>query len=279
EACRLIEAEDDIPSVSALAHALGVSQGHLHRLFRAQTGLSPRAYAQEKRAEGVRGRLARGRRVTETIYETGFGSSGRFYAVTRKSLGMTPSHYKAGGMGETIRFAVGQTSLGAIVVASSDVGVAAILLGDDPEVLLNDLQQRFVRARLVGADPDYEALVARVVGLVEAPALGASLPLDVRGTVFQRRVWRALQAVPPGKTISYEALARAIGAPRAVSAVASACASNPLAVAIPCHRVVKQDGSYWGYTWGLERKDALLRREASQAPRPSRSIPRTAPKT
>ncbi|GAA4249959.1 bifunctional DNA-binding transcriptional regulator/O6-methylguanine-DNA methyltransferase Ada [Azospirillum formosense] len=264
EACRLIEADEGIPSVSALAHALGMSEGHLHRLFKAQTGLTPRAFAQEKRAQDVRERLSRGRRITETIYETGFGSSGRFYAVTRKSLGMTPSHYKAHGTGETIRFAVGQTSLGAIVVASSDSGVAAILLGDDPKALLQDLQDRFAHATLVGADTQYETLVARVVGLVEAPAMGAKLPLDVRGTVFQRRVWKVLQSVPPGSTISYDEIAKAVGCPRAVGAVASACASNPLAVAIPCHRVVKADGGDWGYTWGLDRKRSLLFREAGQ---------------
>nr|WP_247893805.1 bifunctional DNA-binding transcriptional regulator/O6-methylguanine-DNA methyltransferase Ada [Azospirillum endophyticum] len=264
EACRLIEAEEGIPSISALAHALGISEGHLHRLFKAQIGLTPRAFAQEKRAQDVREHLLRGRRITETIYETGFGSSGRFYAVTRKSLGMTPSHYKAGGAGETIRFAVGQTSLGAIVVASSEAGVAAILLGDDPEALLRDLQERFSHATLVGADAEYEKLVARVVGLVEAPALGENLPLDVRGTAFQRRVWKVLQSVPPGSIISYDEIAKAVGHPRAIGAVASACASNPLAVAIPCHRVVKSDGSHWGYTWGLDRKRSLLLREGDK---------------
>lgn len=264
EVCRLIEADEGIPSIRALSHAVGVSEGHLHRLFKAQTGLTPRIYAQEKRAKDVREKLSRGRPVTETIYETGFGSSGRFYAVTLKSLGMTPSHYKAGGFGETIRFAVGQTSLGAIVVASSDVGVAAILLGDDPQTLLDDLQTRFTHATFVGADADYERLVAQVVGAVEFPAMGVALPLDIRGTAFQRRVWKVLQSVPAGSTISYDDIARAVGHPRAIGAVASACASNPLAVAIPCHRVVKRDGSYWGYTWGLDRKQALLEREAAQ---------------
>lgn len=264
EACRLIEADEGVPSVSALAHALGVSEGHLHRLFRARTGLTPRAYGQEKRAQRMRSSLAQGRRITETIYETGYGSSGRFYAVTRKSLGMTPTHYQAGGAGETLRFAVGQTSLGAIVVASSHVGVAAILLGDDAEALLRDLQERFVHATLIGGDEAYEALVAQVVGLVEEPATAEPLPLDVRGTAFQRRVWRVLQTVPPGSVISYDEIARRVGRPRAVGAVASACASNPLAVAIPCHRVVKSDGGYWGYTWGLDRKRALLLREGAE---------------
>lgn len=263
EACRLIEADEGSPSVSALAHALGISEGHLHRLFRAQTGLTPKAYAREKLADRMRTNLARGRRITETIYETGYGSSGRFYAVTRKSLGMTPSQYKAGGRGETLKFAVGQTSLGAIVVASSEAGVAAILLGEDPEALLQDLQERFAHAALIGGDADYETLVARVVGLVEEPAAAFALPLDVRGTVFQRRVWRVLQTVPAGSVIAYDEIARRVGRPKAVGAVASACASNPLAVAIPCHRVVKSDGSHWGYTWGLDRKRALLLREVA----------------
>ncbi|MBP2302092.1 bifunctional DNA-binding transcriptional regulator/O6-methylguanine-DNA methyltransferase Ada [Azospirillum picis] len=275
EACRLIEADEGVPSVGALAHALGISEGHLHRLFKAHTGLTPRAFAQQKRAQDVRQRLSRGQKITETIYETGFGSSGRFYAVTRKSLGMTPSHYKAGGTGETLRFAVGQTSLGAILVASSEVGVAAILLGDDPDALLRDLQERFAHATLVGADAQYEALVARVVGLVEAPALGTALPLDLRGTAFQRRVWRLLQSVPAGSTISYDEIARAVGRPRAVGAVASACASNPLAVAIPCHRVVKADGSHWGYSWGLDRKRSLMLREGIGPPPPGADAART----
>ncbi len=262
EACRLIETQDEPPPVAALAHAFGISEGHFHRVFRAETGMTPRAYAQEKRAALVRQNLSRGRPVTETIYDTGFGSSGRFYAVTHRSLGMTPGHYKAGGAEETLRFAIGQTSLGAILVASSEKGVASILLGDDPAELLRDLQDRFPNATLVGGDRDYEAVVAQVVGMVEAPGIGLNLPLDIRGTTFQRRVWRALEKVPPGSTATYDAIARQIGHARAAGAVASACANNPLAVAIPCHRVVKRDGTFFGYTWGLERKAALLDREA-----------------
>ncbi len=276
EACRLIEALDSPPPVGALAHALGVSEGHLHRIFRAQTGMTPRAYAQEKRAAAVRSHLARGRPVTETIYDTGFNSSGRFYAITHRSLGMTPSRYKAGGKKESLRFALGQTSLGAILVASSQKGVAAILLGDDPDALLRDLQDRFPRARLIGGDRDYEDVIARVVGMVEAPAIGLALPLDIRGTAFQRRVWRALQAVAPGDTVSYADIARQIGHPRAAKAVASACANNALAVAIPCHRVMKTDGTAFGYTWGLERKGALLRREADAVRGGGRDQPREA---
>jgi AraC family transcriptional regulator of adaptative response/methylated-DNA-[protein]-cysteine methyltransferase len=178
-------------------------------------------------------------------------------------LGMTPSRYRAGGADEDIRFAVGQTSLGAILVASSTKGVASILLGDDPEELVRNLQDRFPKARLIGADRDYEALVARVVGFVEAPGIGLDLPLDVRGTAFQRRVWQALREIPAGRTVSYAEIARRIGSPKAVRAVAGACAANNLAVAIPCHRVIRNDGSLSGYAWGVERKRELIGKEAA----------------
>ncbi|OOO22926.1 bifunctional DNA-binding transcriptional regulator/O6-methylguanine-DNA methyltransferase Ada [Agrobacterium pusense] len=261
EAYRLIDAGNSSPTVAALAHALGISEGHFHRTFRAHTGMTPRAYMQEKRAALLREGLRPGKSVTSTFYEAGYGSSGRFYAVSNKALGMAPSDYQAGGRRERIRFAVGQTSLGSIVVASSDKGVVAILLGDDPNALLVDLQERFANAILVGGDTEYEEVVARVVGMVEAPQVGVSLPLDLRGTAFQRRVWLALREIPPGKTVRYEELARRIGSRKRGKAVASACASNPLAVAIPCHRVTRSDGSAFRYTWGIDRKCELLRRE------------------
>jgi AraC family transcriptional regulator of adaptative response/methylated-DNA-[protein]-cysteine methyltransferase len=177
-------------------------------------------------------------------------------------LGMTPRDYRAGGANAEIRFAVGECSLGSILVAMSELGVCAILLGDDPDALARNLQDRFPRATLVGGDKDFEHLVARVVGFVEAPGLGLDLPLDVRGTAFQQRVWQALRDIPAGATASYTEIARRIGAPRSARAVAQACAANPLAVAIPCHRVVRNDGDVSGYRWGVERKRALLRREA-----------------
>jgi AraC family transcriptional regulator of adaptative response/methylated-DNA-[protein]-cysteine methyltransferase len=177
---------------------------------------------------------------------------------------MTPTQFKAGGANEEIRFALGQTSLGAILVASSKRGVASILLGDDPDALLRQLQDRFPKAQLIGADRDYEVLVARVVGLIEAPQIGLNLPLDVRGTAFQRRVWLALQEIPVGQTVSYSEIARRIGSPKATRAVAGACAANNLAVAIPCHRVVRNDGAVSGYAWGVERKKALLDREGAR---------------
>jgi AraC family transcriptional regulator of adaptative response/methylated-DNA-[protein]-cysteine methyltransferase len=179
-------------------------------------------------------------------------------------LGMTPSQYRTGGANEQIKFALGQSFLGAILVASSTKGVVAILLGDDAEALLQDLQDRFPKACLIGADPEYEAIVARVVGFVEAPELGLDLPLDVRGTAFQQRVWQALQEIPVGTTVTYAELAQRIGSSRSLRAVAGACAANKLAVAIPCHRVIRTDGSVSGYAWGVERKRALLDREESR---------------
>ena len=174
---------------------------------------------------------------------------------------MTPTSFRAGGAGMEIRFAVGECSLGSILVAASERGVCAILMGDDPDALARDLQDRFQRADLIGGDAGFEQFVAQVVGFVEAPGRGLDLPLDVRGTAFQQRVWQALREIPAGATASYSEIARRIGAPQAVRAVAGACAANALAVAIPCHRVVRNDGGLAGYRWGVERKRALLDRE------------------
>jgi AraC family transcriptional regulator of adaptative response/methylated-DNA-[protein]-cysteine methyltransferase len=210
----------------------------------------------------MRQELGRAATVTSAIYESGYNSNGRFYGESRQMLGMTPSIYRTGGAKADIRFAVGECSLGSILVARSEIGVCAILLGDDPDALARDLQDRFPRATLIGGDAEFEELVARVVGLVEAPGLGIDLPLDVRGTAFQRRVWQALQDIPAGSTVSYTEIANRIGSPKSVRAVARACAANALAVAIPCHRVVRNDGSLSGYRWGVERKRTLLQREA-----------------
>ena len=263
-ACRIIEESETEPSLEDLAGAIGRSPSYFHRVFKAAAGLTPKDYAAAHRAKTVRQGLASGTTVTEAIYNAGFTSSGRFYEKSTLMLGMTPSRYRAGGTNEEIRFAVGQTSLGAILVASSRKGVAAILLGDDPDQLVRNLQDRFPNARLIGADGDYEALVARVVGFVEAPRIGLDLPLDIRGTAFQRRVWQALREIPVGETVAYAEVARRIGFPKAVHAVAGACAANDLAVAIPCHRVVRQDGALSGYAWGVERKRALIGREAAR---------------
>jgi AraC family transcriptional regulator of adaptative response/methylated-DNA-[protein]-cysteine methyltransferase len=262
-ACRLIEAAAEQPALAELAKAAGLSVYHFHRIFKAITGVTPKDYATAHRIRRVRDRLSTSDSVTEAIYDAGFNSSSRFYERSDAMLGMTPTDYRAGGAGAEIRFAIGECSLGAILVARSEKGVSAIMMGEDPDALLRELQDRFRNARLIGADSDFEAMVAKVVAFVEAPGLGLDLPLDVRGTAFQQRVWRALQAIPAGATASYADVARAIGAPKAVRAVAGACAANPVALAIPCHRVVRSDGALSGYRWGVERKRALLEREKS----------------
>jgi AraC family transcriptional regulator of adaptative response/methylated-DNA-[protein]-cysteine methyltransferase len=262
--CRVIEAADATPSLAALAKRAGLSLYHFHRVFKNVTGVTPRAYAAAHRATRVRNELEkRSKTVTEAIYDAGFNSNGRFYETSDQLLGMTPSDYRAGGVDTEIRFAVGECSLGSILVAQSPKGVCAILLGDDPDALARDLQDRFPRARLVGGDAAFERTVATVIGFVEAPALGLDLPLDVRGTVFQQRVWQALREIPVGTTASYSEIAERIGAPRRARAVAQACGANALAVAIPCHRVVKSDGTVSGYRWGVERKRSLLTREGA----------------
>jgi len=263
KACRIIEQSEEEPSLEELADAVRRSPSYFHRVFKAATGLTPKDYAAAQRAKKVRQGLASGNTVTEAIYDAGFNSSGRFYEGSTDMLGMTPSQYRAGGAREEIKFAVGETSLGAILVASSRKGVASILLGDDPDELVRNLQDRFPKAHLIGADRDYEALVARVVGFIEAPRIGLDLPLDVRGTAFQQRVWQALREIPVGETVCYAEIARRIGAPQAARAVAGACAANNLAVAIPCHRVVRNDGSLSGYAWGVDRKRELIRKEAA----------------
>jgi AraC family transcriptional regulator of adaptative response/methylated-DNA-[protein]-cysteine methyltransferase len=261
KACRLIEASEDMPSLDALATAVGMSRYHFHRVFKASTGITPKAYAVAQRAQRVRDELGRADTVTEAIYGAGFQSNGRFYETSSEVLGMTPTDFRSGGNGAAIRFAVGACSLGSILVAATDKGVCAILLGDDPDVLVRDLQDRFPTAQLIGADADFEKVVATVIGFVEAPGLGLDLPLDIRGTAFQQRVWQALRTIPVGSTASYTDIAQRLGRPKAGRAVAQACAANALAVAIPCHRVVRRDGALSGYRWGVERKRALLDRE------------------
>lgn len=260
-ACRLIENADQAPNLADLADAVGMSPYHFHRLFKRFTGVTPKAYAAAQRARRVRDELAQGATVTEAVYGAGFNSNGRFYATSTEQLGMTPTAFRAGGDGTTLRFAVGECSLGSILVAASDRGVCAILLGDDPDALARELQDRFPRAQVVGPDATFDRWVAQAVGLVERPALGLDLPLDIRGTAFQLRVWEALRQIPPGSTASYAEIAERIGKPRAAQAVGQACAANPIAVAIPCHRVVRTDESLSGYRWGVERKAELLRRE------------------
>ncbi len=262
-ACERIKQAEDSPKLAALAASAGLSPYHFHRVFKAITGVTPKAYAAETRAHRAADKLRTAETVTEAIYDAGFNSSSRFYQNTDARLGMTPGAVRRGGAGAVIRFAVGEASLGAVLVAATDKGVCAILLGDDPETLVRDLQDRFPRADLKGGDVEFERMVAEVVGLVEAPGQRLDLPLDIRGTAFQQKVWAALSAIPAGKTATYTEIARAIGQPKAVRAVAQACAANPLAIAIPCHRVVRADGDLSGYRWGVERKRKLIDREAA----------------
>ena len=262
ELCRMIENAEQAPTLAQLAAHAGLSTFHLHRVFKAITGLTPKQYAAAHRTRRVKAELGRTSTVTEAIYGAGYNSNGRFYEQSNDVLGMTPTAFRSGGANTEIRFAIGECSLGAILVAASERGVCAILIGDDPDALARDLQDRFPRAHLIGGDSHFEQLVAKVVGFVEAPALGLDLPLDVRGTAFQQRVWRALREIPAGSTVSYSQIANRIGAPKAVRAVGAAVGANPLAVAIPCHRVIRNDGSLCGYRWGVERKRALIEREA-----------------
>jgi AraC family transcriptional regulator, regulatory protein of adaptative response / methylated-DNA-[protein]-cysteine methyltransferase len=274
-ACRLIEQAngDRNLSLHQVAAHVELSAYHFHRVFKAATGLTPKQYAAAHRVNLVRNKLGETRTVTEAIYEAGYNSNGRFYEVSNEVLGMTPSEYRAGGASAEILFAVGECTLGSILVAKSERGVCAILLGDDPNELARDLQNRFPHANLIGRNAEFESLVAKVVGFVEAPALGLDLPLDIQGTAFQQRVWQALRQIPAGATASYTDIARAIGSPKSVRAVAQACGANPLAVAIPCHRVVRLDGDLSGYRWGVERKRSLLEREALAPVKASKANP------
>lgn len=262
QACHLIESSEGVPGLDDLAVQLGISPFHFHRIFKAETGLTPRAYAHAHRAARLRGELSEPGTVTDALYEAGFNSNSRFYEAAGAMLGMRPREYRDGGRRTQIHFAVGQCSLGAILVAQSRRGICAILMGDDPDALVRDLQDQFNQARLIGGDSDFERLIAQVVGFIEAPALGLNLPLDIQGTAFQERVWQALREIPSGVTMSYTDIAARIGSPKAVRAVAQACGANHIAVAIPCHRVVRRDGAISGYRWGVERKRALLEREA-----------------
>jgi AraC family transcriptional regulator of adaptative response/methylated-DNA-[protein]-cysteine methyltransferase len=259
-ACRRIGEEEGGISLDDLAGQAGVSPFHFHRMFRRIVGVTPKAYAAGLRSAAVQSNLTTSGSVTSAIYDAGFSSSGRFYEAAPAMLGMTPTAWRLGGAGEHIWYATGRGSLGEVLVASTTRGICAILIGDTKDFLEADLRRRFPRAAL-DHDPKFASLLDRVIAYVDRPGDSIGLPLDIRGTAFQRQVWEVLQAIPAGETRTYSQIADQVGHPKAVRAVASACGANPLAVAVPCHRVVARDGGLAGYRWGVARKQALLARE------------------
>jgi AraC family transcriptional regulator of adaptative response/methylated-DNA-[protein]-cysteine methyltransferase len=261
-ACRMIEAAESPPSLAALAAQAGLSPFHFHRLFKAATGVTPKAYAQAERARRLQAALRETASVTEAIYAAGYNAPGRFYAAAPGTLGMAPRQFRHGGAGEDIIFATAPCALGFLLVARTAKGICAIALGDDAQALQAAFRGKFPHAAISGA-PSFARLVAQVASLVETPSAPSGLPLDIRGTAFQHRVWAALQNIPAGQTASYSQIAETIGAPRAARAVAAACAANTLAVAIPCHRAIRADGGHAGYRWGMDRKQALLAGESA----------------
>lgn len=261
EACKTIEESDRAPSLKELADAAALSPFYFHRLFKMTVGITPRQYHREKRLARMRDQLSEGAPVTKALYNAGFASSSRFYENATEALGMRASRYRKGGQGMPIRFTTARSQLGWVLVAATGKGICAIDIGDDPETLRKGLLARFPRAEIQDKDPDFEELVAQVIALLESPRNNADLPLDIRGTAFQRQVWMALRDIPAGSTATYTEIAARIGKPKAVRAVANACASNEIAVAVPCHRVLRRDGKLGGYRWGIERKRTILEKE------------------
>lgn len=260
-ACRLLDAEPSL-DLRSLADALGKSPFHVQRAFKEALGVSPHAYAKERRRARAREALRRANSVTAAIFDAGYDAAATFYADAAES-GMKPAAERRGGAGEVVRFALGAHALGAVLVATTERGVCAVSLGDEPEALLRALEASYPNATLVAHDDATDGVVSSVLGALDEPERARTLPLDLRGTAFRRRVWEALRAIPAGRTATYAEVARTIGAPTAVRAVASACANNPVAVLVPCHRVVRSDGGLAGYRWGIDRKRALLLREGS----------------
>jgi AraC family transcriptional regulator of adaptative response/methylated-DNA-[protein]-cysteine methyltransferase len=260
-ACALIRARDSLPSLDELANAARISRFHFHRVFKQITGATPREWGEAHRLGRFAARLEAGDEVAAAVYGAGFGASSRAYDAAPNGLGMTPGARRRGGGGETIRFATAQTPLGWALVAATTRGICMTALGDDRASLETELRRRFPAALIWPADAELAGWTERIVQFITRPDAQPDLPLDIRGTAFQAQVWRALQKIPPGRTATYSEIAAALGRPRAVRAVAQACASNRLAVLVPCHRVVRRDGELAGYRWGIERKEALLGRE------------------
>ena len=261
QACRFIEENNGDVSLARIAEHIMVSPYHFHRLFKSILGITPKSYANAYRQQLIKKALTENSRITDAIYQSGFNANSRFYENASAILGMTPTDWRTGGENIVIFFAIGICSLGNILVAQSEKGICAITLGDDADNLLVDLQKQFPHAELIGANKEFEKIVAQVIGFIEFPLQPLSLPLDIQGTIFQQKVWKALMEIPFGYTVTYQDIANKIGSPKAYRAVANACGANKLAVAIPCHRVVRQNGELSGYRWGIERKAKLLQNE------------------
>jgi AraC family transcriptional regulator of adaptative response/methylated-DNA-[protein]-cysteine methyltransferase len=257
-ACAMIEAGEAIPSLAVLAARAGYARHHFLRLFRDITGVTPRSYAESVRARRLAAALAGGARVADAVAGAGFGSESRVYEDKGRVLGMTPGAARRGGAGEVIRVALAESALGPLMVGATGAGVCFIGFGEDGQALRGDVMARFPKARIEEAPEALAETVRRVVAHVAEPKAALDLPLDLRGTAFQRRVWEALRAIPFGETRSYSALAAGMGMPAATRAVARACAQNKVSIAVPCHRVVGKDGDLTGYRWGVARKRALL---------------------
>lgn len=267
QACRRIEKSAESLPLKELATAAGISPFHFHRIFKLHTGITPKAYSAAHRATRVRHAITYRKKLPDAIYAAGYQSNGRFYADAEKTLGMSPSSFRAKGAGMTIEFAIGQSSLGPVLVAATQKGICAILIGDDTAQLERDLRRQFANAEVSRSGREFRKMIAKVIAFVEVPKRRFDLPLDIVGTAFQQRIWKALQQIAPGSTTTYSELARKLGIPKTTRAVANACAANPIAVAIPCHRVVCNDGALAGYRWGIERKAKLLERESAKATR------------
>jgi AraC family transcriptional regulator of adaptative response/methylated-DNA-[protein]-cysteine methyltransferase len=265
DACAFVEASAEIPSLEALAARSGYSRFHFLRMFRDHTGLTPRSYAEGVRARRLSAALADGTRVADAVADAGFGSESRVYEKTGALLGMTPGAARRGGEGEEIRTTLADCPFGRLLVGATAKGVCFIGFAEPDEALLGDLRRRFPRAKIVTDDDALQGTVRAVLDFLAEPKQALDLPLDLRGTAFQERVWRTLTRIPPGQTRTYAELAAMIGNPKAVRAVARSCATNPVSLAVPCHRVVGSDGSLTGYRWGVPRKEALLERERAAA--------------
>ncbi|MEP6484925.1 MAG: methylated-DNA--[protein]-cysteine S-methyltransferase [Rudaea sp.] len=267
----IIDHADAPPRLNELAAKVGLSPTHLLRVFRKRFGVTPAEYAQSLRLQQLKSALRETDRVTDAIYDAGYGSGSRVYEKTGQLLGMTPASYQRGGAGIAIRYTTLETSLGRLLVAATERGICKISLGEDDAALINNLREEFPRASIdrvdAGRDEWLSAVIARINhDLEESNAPAAPMPpIDIRATAFQWRVWQALQHIPRGETRSYSDIANEIGEPNAVRAVANACGRNRLAVVVPCHRVIREDGSLGGYRWGVERKRSLLERERSKA--------------